>query len=125
MQDLRVSTALKLRKSNQFDIDIFEKNASIGGRIKTDEIDGFLLDHGFQVFLSNYPEAKQAFDYSNLKLSEFKAGAKIDGKYVGDPFREPEVLLPTLFSNIGTLKDKLLILKLRFEKTPPSKTDGT
>ena len=111
-----LNCAKNLEKIRGATIDLYEKSNSIGGRIKTDKFDGFLLDHGFQVFLPNYPEARISFDYQKLQLFSFKAGAKINGKYVGDPFREPEVLLPTLFSSIGTLKDKLLILKMRYEK---------
>ena len=95
-----LNCAKNLEKIQGATIDLYEKSNSIGGRIKTDKFDGFLLDHGFQVFLPNYPEARISFNYQKLQLFSFKAGAKIDGKYVGDPFREPEVLLPTLFSSI-------------------------
>jgi hypothetical protein len=27
-------------------------------QVRTDEVDGFLLDRGFQIFLTSYPEAK-------------------------------------------------------------------
>ena len=35
---------------------IFEADSAVGGRVKTDELDGFLLDRGFQVLLDNYVE---------------------------------------------------------------------
>jgi len=115
-----LNCAKNLESLPNVNIDLFEKESSIGGRIKTDEVDGCLLDHGFQVFLPNYPEAKKAFAHKKLNLSAFKAGAKINGNYVGDPFREPQVLFSTLLSPIGSIKDKLLILKLRYEKAVPS-----
>ena len=34
---------------------ILEADRRIGGRIKTDRVDGFLLDHGFQVLQTAYP----------------------------------------------------------------------
>jgi len=111
-----LNCAKYLEKHNKFSIDVYEKNSVIGGRIQTDEVDGFLCDHGFQVFLTKYPEAMNSFIYNNLQLYNFKAGAKIDGEYVGDPFREPSTFFSTVFSSIGTLKDKILILKLRFER---------
>ena len=97
-------------------IDIFEKTDKIGGRVKTDVIDGFYLDHGFQVFLKNYPEARLSFDYSKLDFYPFSPGAYLNGVYNGDPIREPGLILSGLFSNIGSIKDKILLLKLRFEE---------
>ena len=110
-----------LEKNDNIHIDLFEKTNTIGGRIKTDEIDGFLLDHGFQVFLSRYPEAKRTFDYKKLTLNPFLPGSYIDHHYVGDPLRNIADFFPSLFSKIGTIKDKLLILKLRFETPDHSK----
>ena len=42
---------------------ILEASDGIGGRIRTDKVDGFLLDRGFQIFLTSYPEAQRLFDY--------------------------------------------------------------
>lgn len=104
--------------SNQLDVTVFDQNDKVGGRIQTDEMDGFLLDHGFQVLQPAYSEAQKAFDYRSLDLQYFSAGAKIrlgrEFHYVSDPFREPTKLLETLYAPIGSLFDKLRILKLRF-----------
>ena len=114
-----LNCALQLEKISDYSIEIFEQGNKIGGRIQTDTVDGFLLDRGFQVFLPNYPEALQTFNYDKLTLHPFLPGAEIDGSYVGDPIRNPSSLLPSLFSSIGTIKDKILILKLRQEKRFP------
>ena len=97
---------------------LLEASDRIGGRIKTDRIDGFRLDHGFQVFLTAYPEAQQLLDYQKLDLKRFAPGALLlypDGKkdQIGDPLREVASLLPTVFSSAGSLMDKLRILKLK------------
>jgi phytoene dehydrogenase-like protein len=67
----------------------------VGGRIKTDVVDGFRLDQGFQVLL--YPEAKQLLDYDALQLKTFLPGATVlydGGQFeIADPFRRPSVLL--------------------------------
>lgn len=102
---------------NSFNVSIFEKNAQIGGRIVTDHQDGYILDHGFQVFLPDYPEAREAFDYKTLKLLEFTPGAflrvnKIFHRF-SDPIRRPQDILATMMAPVGNLKDKLLILKLK------------
>jgi phytoene dehydrogenase-like protein len=41
---------------------VLEASDGVGGRIRTDRIDGFQLDRGFQVFLTAYPEAKRLLD---------------------------------------------------------------
>jgi len=51
---------------------ILEASDGIGGRVRTDEVDGFLLDRGFQVLLTAYPEARNILDYSRLDLKSFR-----------------------------------------------------
>lgn len=95
---------------------IYEKTDSVGGRVKTSIIDGYQLDHGFQVLLDAYPMASKYLDYDSLELQNFLPGAQIfkKGKSVsiGDPLREPNLLFSTLFSGIGNIQDKWKILKL-------------
>ncbi len=89
----------------------------VGGRIRTDEYEGFLLDRGFQVLLTGYPETRRLLDMGALQLTGFHAGALVRtrGRFtrVGDPTRHPQDLLPTAFSSVGTLWDKFSILRLR------------
>ena len=51
---------------NNFDFKIIEKNSFSGGRVYSENKDGFILDEGFQIFLDNYPESKKLFDYMKL-----------------------------------------------------------
>lgn len=95
---------------------IFETSDRVGGRVKTDIVEGYQLDHGFQVLLEAYPKAIQYLDYEALELQELKPGAVIfsEGKTktLGDPLRDLSLLFPTLFSGIGNLSDKIKILQL-------------
>ena len=95
---------------------IIEATDYIGGRLKTDIVDGYQLDHGFQVLLKAYPKAKEHLDFNALKLQEFLPGATIfaNGKMhtIGDPLRNFELLFPTLKASVGNFSDKLKILKL-------------
>ena len=59
--------ALELEKSG-FEPVILEASDRVGGRMKTDVVDGFRLDHGFQVLNTAYPEAKRYLDFSALQL---------------------------------------------------------
>ena len=48
---------------------IFEGSDGVGGRVRTDRVDGFLLDRGFQVFLDAYPVAGALLDKDKLDLT--------------------------------------------------------
>ncbi len=95
---------------------ILEADRRIGGRIKTDRVDGFLLDHGFQVLQTAYPEARRYLDYDQLELKPFAPGAIIrtEDKFhiIADPRRRPQHLWSTATAPIGTLGDRLRIIKL-------------
>jgi len=95
---------------------VLEATDRAGGRVKTDFIDGFQLDHGFQVLLSSYPAAQKYLDFKALELQELRSGAVIfkNGKQqvIGDPLRDISVLFSTLFSGVGNLLDKIKILQL-------------
>lgn len=88
-----------------------------GGRVRTDAVDGFLLDRGFQVLLTAYPEARSVLDFDALDLHHFRPGALVhhDGDFqrLSDPFRRPGDMLETLQSSVGTLTDKLRVARLR------------
>ncbi len=96
---------------------VIEAADAVGGRVRTDEMDGFLLDRGFQVLLTAYPEARRVLDYDALDLRPFYPGALIrkDEAFarLADPTRRPGHALQTLFSGVGSFGDKLRILKLR------------
>lgn len=93
----------------------------VGGRLRTDVVDGFKLDRGFQVLQTAYPDAKQILSYPDLKLKSFFPGAMIryQDKFhrLADPFRDIYTAAKGLFSPIGSLKDKLLVGILRTQLT--------
>ena len=95
---------------------VIESTDRVGGRVKTDFLDGFQLDHGFQVLLTSYPEAQKHLDYKSLELQKILPGAAIflskKQKIIGNPLKEISFLFPTLFSGIGCFSDKLRILQL-------------
>ena len=94
-----------------YKIHILEASERAGGRIKTDIFNGFRLDRGFQVLLTEYPETKRLLDYKKLKLKGFLPGATVlydAGQFeIADPFRRPSALFATLFAPVGSLKDKI------------------
>ncbi|TWT72547.1 NAD(P)/FAD-dependent oxidoreductase [Crateriforma conspicua] len=99
------------------DFSILEASERPGGRLRTDVIDGFTLDHGFQVLLTAYPACRELLDYDALRLRPFEPGALIrqQGQFsvLGDPWRRPTQAIATLTNPVGTLGDKLRVAKLR------------
>ena len=97
---------------------IIEATDRVGGRIKTDVINGYRLDRGFQVFLTAYPEAKKILNYEALNLKAFdpgavllRSGGKVD--YIGDPLRQLSSLWPTLTTSAASVLDKFKILSTK------------
>ncbi len=106
---------------------VLEASDEVGGRVRTDEVDGFLLDRGFQVFLTAYPEAQAVLDYQRLRLHRFAPGALIrwGGRFhrLEDPWRNPRHILATALSPAATLSDKLRIAGFRAHTTRGSLED--
>ncbi len=98
---------------------VLEAADAVGGRVRTDVVDGMLLDRGFQVHNTGYPEARRVLDHAALDLQTFAAGALVrlgDRLHrVGDPRSVPTWTPATVLSPIGSLKDKLLIAKVAVE----------
>ncbi len=96
---------------------IVERSTSIGGRVQTDTVDGFLLDRGFQTLLTSYPEAQRQLDMDALDLRPFSPGAVLwNGERfetIGDPTRDLGSVVPTLLARAATFRDKMEILRLR------------
>jgi phytoene dehydrogenase-like protein len=106
---------------------VIESGDDVGGRVRTDEVDGFLLDRGFQVLLTAYPELDRQLDIEALELELFDPGALIhtDDRFweLGDPLQRPASLIPTLRTavsrSVATPGDliRLLALRLRLSRT--------
>jgi protoporphyrinogen oxidase len=108
--------AWKIQRAGR-SVQLLEASDGPGGRVRTDRVDGFLLDRGFQVLLTAYPEVQAQLDLGALRLQRFEPGAIVwregRGRVVGDPFRRPTTIVPTATAPIGSVTDKLRIAKLR------------
>ena len=108
--------AAKVLEESGYSPTLIESSNDVGGRIKTFIKEGYQLDRGFQVLLTEYPQAKKHLDYNALKLQKLVSGSSIFIKnkqfIIGNPIRNISMLIPTLFSDIGSVSDKLKIFKL-------------
>lgn len=104
---------------------ILEASDGVGGRVRSDTVDGFILDRGFQVLLTAYPEIHRHLDIPKLDLKLFEPGAIVwregKGTIVGDPFRRPKTLASTSFAPIGTIGDKarIALMRAKLKKSDP------
>jgi len=98
---------------------ILEAADGVGGRVRTDVVDGFRLDRGFQIYLTAYPEGRRVLDLDALDLKPFTRGALVwfRGRFhrVADPRSEPLAAPAALFNPVGTLRDKLRMVRLFWE----------
>jgi protoporphyrinogen oxidase len=107
-----LACAVQLHQAG-FPVRVFEAGDAVGGRVRTDEVDGFLLDRGFQVYLDAYPECGKLLDMEALQLKPFEPGALV---YQGgslhrlmDVFRRPASVWTSLRAPVGSLADKIRV----------------
>ena len=107
-------------------VQILEAGDGVGGRVRTDVVDGYRLDRGFQILLTAYPEVAASLDVAALDLQVFDpgslvwTGAGLDR--VADPLRDPRAILSTLTAAIGSPLDKARVglLRQRLVGTDPA-----
>src|SRR5918995_4584257 len=109
-------TCAKVLAERGVEVVVYEASDGVGGRVRTDERDGFLLDRGFQVYFTAYPVSRRHLDHEALNLRAFDPGAIVcrgeKKSVLSDPLRDPKALVPSLLSDAATFSDKLEALKL-------------
>jgi phytoene dehydrogenase-like protein len=117
-----LSCARHLQRAGR-SVTVLEASDGVGGRVRTDVVDGFRLDRGFQVLLTAYPEVRSEIDLVKLSMRNFDPGALVrtqsKNHIVTDPFRDPAHLASTALAPIGNVFDKARIglLRLRMQRT--------
>ena len=89
------------------DVVVVEAGDRVGGRMQTDEVDGFLLDRGFQLYNPAYPDGARVLNHPALHLKPFFAGAVMgteDGpRWLVDPRREARSSARNFRAPLGVL----------------------
>jgi len=105
-----LSAALTLQEAGE-DVELFEASDSVGGRLRSDYLDGFILDRGFQLINSGYPEIKRLGVISEIDF--IKSDRTIDVitpfgiQSIGDPRLH---LWQGLRSPLGFFREKIAFL---------------
>ncbi|MEO3761855.1 NAD(P)/FAD-dependent oxidoreductase [Streptomyces sp. B8F3] len=78
------------------DVRVLEASDAVGGRMRTDHRDGFLLDRGFQVLNTSYPQLRRRASLPALRLRPFTPSVLSHTRHgrlrYGDPSRRPRDL---------------------------------
>ncbi|MBC7796405.1 MAG: aldehyde dehydrogenase family protein, partial [Pyrinomonadaceae bacterium] len=122
-------TCAKYLKDAKREFVIIESSDKVGGRVRTDLVDGFQLDRGFQVFLTSYPEALKVLDYDKLQFQKLPSGARIrrgkDYFVLPNPLKDLFTAPQAAFSPIGNLFDKVNVLRLNFATSNAAEPNRT
>lgn len=114
-------TAAYLLQKKGYKVHVFEAANQVGGRIRTDKVEGFLLDRGFQLFYSAYPEVKNFIDVKKLGVGQIYNGALIryndDFSLLSNPNKEFKDIMSTLIASNASWKDKMKMYKLLAESS--------
>lgn len=98
------------------DVRVLEAGDDVGGRVRTDDVDGMLLDRGFQLYNPAYPESRRRLDHAALELRGYAAGVVValDGRRhrVGDPRRVPQWAVSSLRAPVAPLATKVRLAML-------------
>lgn len=110
-----LACASTLIRQNQ-PVMLFEASDRVGGRVRTDIVEGYRIDRGFQVLPEAYPALAEVIALPELGPRRFDAGAVIwDGAQrhlLESPLQEPKRLPGVMRSSALPLGDKLRLAKL-------------
>lgn len=91
------------------DVVVLERSEEVGGRQRTDHVDGFLLDRGFQVLNPAYPAVRRWVDVEALEMRSFPVGVRVRRAHgvaeLHHPLRHPARVVPTLNSGLVSVAD--------------------
>ncbi|MFE0518361.1 NAD(P)/FAD-dependent oxidoreductase [Streptomyces sp. NPDC058954] len=91
------------------EVDVVEASDAVGGRMRSDRVEGFVVDRGFQVFNTSYPQVRQRLALRDLGLRPFTPGFLVhtaEGRLrFSDPTRRPRTLPDLLPGRLAGPRD--------------------
>ena len=94
-------------------VQVLEAGDAVGGRVRTDVVDGFRLDRGFQVLNTGYPEARRVLDLDALDLRYFDSAVTIrrGGRLhrVANPLHSPAQVTTLLGAPVDGVRGRLAL----------------
>lgn len=94
-------------------VQVLEASDAVGGRVRTDLVDGFRLDRGFQVLNTGYPEARRVLDLGALDLRYFDSAVTIRRRgrlhHVANPLQAPARAASLLSAPVVGVRGRLAL----------------
>ena len=88
---------------------VLEAAGHVGGRVTSDDVDGYVVDRGFQVLNPSYPAVRRWVDVDALGLGTFDAGVLVRTtsslKVLADPRRAPHLAWSSLRDGLIDARD--------------------
>jgi glycine/D-amino acid oxidase-like deaminating enzyme len=123
-----LSCARRLARAG-VDVVLLEAGETVGGRVRTDTVDGFRCDRGFQLLNPAYPEVRRELDLGALRLQSFPAALVVatgrSRRTLADPRRAVGLLPATVGSllrgGVGSVREQAALGRwaLRAARVPP------
>ena len=105
-----LSCAVELTRRD-IDVVVIEASDDIGGRVRTDIVDGLRLDRGFQLLNPAYPALEDLVDLAALDLRQFGAGIVVASggrrSVLADPRRSASDVSGVVDSETGSVVEKV------------------
>jgi phytoene dehydrogenase-like protein len=105
-----LAAAIRLREAGR-DVRVLEASDAPGGRMRSDAVDGFTIDRGFQVLNTAYPEVRRLDALHGVPSGAFTSGALVRHgdrlTPVGDPRRMPGAAAGLLRAPLGSAGDRI------------------
>ncbi len=107
--------AAQLLQEAGYVVKVLEKAEKPGGRIKSDVLNGFIIDHGFQVINPSYAELKESRALAGIDFCKLPKAVdiRIDTRTIriGDPRQNLSYLKGVLTGLTGTMREKVEFLR--------------
>ncbi|MDW8803372.1 NAD(P)/FAD-dependent oxidoreductase [Streptomyces scabiei] len=88
---------------------VLEAGDEVGGRMRSDRVEGFVVDRGFQVVNTSYPQLRRRIPLKGLRLRPFTPGVLVHGPSgrlrFSDPTRRPRTLPDLLSGRLAGPRD--------------------
>ena len=111
-----LSAAITLQQAGE-SVELYEASDDLGGRVRSDYIDGYILDRGFQLINSGYSEVKRLGVINEIDFVGASRTIDVVTPFgvssIGDPRVHP---LKAIRSPLGSISEKLAVLKFVGEK---------
>ncbi|MBI5160903.1 MAG: FAD-dependent oxidoreductase [Micrococcales bacterium] len=105
-----LAAATRLQQSG-CSVRVLEASDAPGGRVRTDRVDGFAIDRGFQVLNTAYPELRRLGVLELLPLGAFDRGAfvrdDLGRTVIADPRQVPSSIPGLLGGTLGTPRERV------------------